>query len=399
MPLHAHRSPVQPARASNLAIAEALPPRTSNGAQAGARARRASRTREAHDGWTFVVIPPGAGARPRTLRVSVRRLRMAAIALVTIIGTGVASGTLLAILLSMAPTMQPEARGVQLGVLAGADVAPAADSASGATAVDGALPGSGSVRSGTPDVVADRSPASGSARAPRSSIAKPVATATRRRVIEPPSMSGRRTAAAPREGAIVAEASAHGLPVIGRITSRFSSARTHPLLGVVRRHNGVDIAAPSGTPITAAASGRVVFAGRKFGFGNTVEIDHGNGVLTRYAHARSIKVRGGARVEPGDVIATVGRTGLASGPHLHYEVLLNGVSVDPLKRSVGVLLSGASGDPTAAVQPPAGATSETPATGAADSVAAPAAADSAGGPPQAPAPAVPAPLPGSGVDG
>ena len=79
-----------------------------------------------------------------------------------------------------------------------------------------------------------------------------------------------------------------------------------------------------------------------------MEIDHGNGVMTRYAHARTIKVRTGARVESGATIATVGRTGLASGPHLHFEVIVNGNSVDPLKRPVESLVS-----PSAALPAPA----------------------------------------------
>ena len=126
--------------------------------------------------------------------------------------------------------------------------------------------------------------------------------------------------------------------MIGRITSNFSRARRHPLLGVVRRHKGVDIAAPSGTPITAPHAGRVVFAGRKVGFGLVVEIDHGGGVVTRYAHCRSIGVRVGRQVEAGETIAAVGRTGLATGPHLHYEVLVGGRSIDPLRASLASLV-------------------------------------------------------------
>src|SRR5688572_10717169 len=122
-----------------------------------------------------------------------------------------------------------------------------------------------------------------------------------------------------------------GLPVIGRIASRFSRSRRHPLLRVVRPHLGVDVAARRGTEITAPAPGRVAFVGRKFGFGLVVEIDHGNGVLTRYAHCASALVSTGARVERGVPIATVGTSGLATGPHLHYEVLVNGRQVDPLR--------------------------------------------------------------------
>ena len=121
------------------------------------------------------------------------------------------------------------------------------------------------------------------------------------------------------------------LPVVGEITSRFARARRHPLLGVVRKHAGIDIAAAAGTPITAPAPGRVSFSGRKFGYGNVVDIDHGNGVVTRYAHCRALMVREGDEVAAGAVIATVGRTGLATAPHLHYEVRVHGSAVDPLR--------------------------------------------------------------------
>src|SRR5690349_12578748 len=88
-----------------------------------------------------------------------------------------------------------------------------------------------------------------------------------------------------------------GLPVIGAIASRFSRSRRHPLLHVIRPHLGVDVAAPRGTQITAPAPGRVTFVGRKFGFGLVVEMDHGSGVLTRYAHCGSALVSEGTRVE------------------------------------------------------------------------------------------------------
>lgn len=118
-----------------------------------------------------------------------------------------------------------------------------------------------------------------------------------------------------------------------RISSRFSSARRHPILGTVRAHKGVDYAAPSGTPIMAAADGRVSFAGWKTGYGRVVIIDHGRGHSTVYAHmsrfGKNAKV--GTRVRQGDNIGFVGMTGLATAPHLHYEFRINGVHRDPLK--------------------------------------------------------------------
>jgi murein DD-endopeptidase MepM/ murein hydrolase activator NlpD len=122
-----------------------------------------------------------------------------------------------------------------------------------------------------------------------------------------------------------------GLPVIGAIASRFSRARRHPLLHIIRPHLGIDVAAPRGTPITAPAAGVVSFVGRKFGFGLVVEIDHGNGVTTRYAHCGKALVNEGAHVTHGVPIATVGTSGLSTGPHLHYEVIVNGRQVDPLR--------------------------------------------------------------------
>jgi murein DD-endopeptidase MepM/ murein hydrolase activator NlpD len=122
-----------------------------------------------------------------------------------------------------------------------------------------------------------------------------------------------------------------GLPVIGAIASRFSRARRHPLLHIIRPHLGVDVAAPRGTPIKAPAAGVVSFVGRKFGFGLVVEIDHGNGVTTRYAHCGKAMVDEGAHVTQGVAIATIGTSGLSTGPHLHYEVIVHGRQVDPLK--------------------------------------------------------------------
>ncbi len=118
-------------------------------------------------------------------------------------------------------------------------------------------------------------------------------------------------------------------PVSGRISDRFG-LRRHPILGVERMHNGLDIAAPEGTPVRAAADGRVTFAGWKEGYGYFVEIDHGDGLVTRYGHNRENSVEVGQRVARGQIIAKVGSTGLSTGPHVHFEVVRNGRPTDPL---------------------------------------------------------------------
>ena len=119
------------------------------------------------------------------------------------------------------------------------------------------------------------------------------------------------------------------LPTNGTVTSSFTRARMHPILHRARPHEGLDITAPHGTPIVAAAKGRVksVTSGTEYGL--MVELDHGYGLVTRYAHASRAEVRVGQEVERGQSIARVGATGLAVGPHLHYEVLLNGNPVNP----------------------------------------------------------------------
>lgn len=118
-------------------------------------------------------------------------------------------------------------------------------------------------------------------------------------------------------------------PVHGWLTSPFSRSRMHPILNIARPHEGIDIAAPVGTPIEAAADGVVSFAGRHHDFGLMVEIDHGHGYTTRYAHASRLLVKAGQHVKRGEKIAEVGETGLAIGPHLHYEVLVNGRHRNP----------------------------------------------------------------------
>jgi murein DD-endopeptidase MepM/ murein hydrolase activator NlpD len=121
------------------------------------------------------------------------------------------------------------------------------------------------------------------------------------------------------------------LPTQGWLTSNFSSARMHPVLGFARPHEGIDVAAPTGTPIEAPAAGRVVEVGWESGYGNVVVLDHGYGIETKFAHTSKVLVRTGQRVKRGDRIALVGSTGLATGPHLHYEVHVNGRPVNPLR--------------------------------------------------------------------
>jgi murein DD-endopeptidase MepM/ murein hydrolase activator NlpD len=116
-----------------------------------------------------------------------------------------------------------------------------------------------------------------------------------------------------------------------RVSSTFNSARKHPILNRIRAHKGVDYAAPVGTPVRAAGEGRVKFAGQQGGYGNVVELEHGSGVVTVYGHlSRFAKnLKRGQRVELGQVIAYVGQTGLATGPHLHYEYRVRGVHKNP----------------------------------------------------------------------
>jgi len=121
-----------------------------------------------------------------------------------------------------------------------------------------------------------------------------------------------------------------------RISSRFLSARKHPVLNTIRAHKGVDYAAKTGTPIKVTADGKVTFSGWRGGYGNAVIVQHGNKYSTLYGHLsrfnKSAKV--GNRVKQGQIIGYVGETGLARGPHVHYEFRVNGVHIDPLSRKL-----------------------------------------------------------------
>ena len=127
------------------------------------------------------------------------------------------------------------------------------------------------------------------------------------------------------------------MPMIGRVSSHFTSSRLHPLLNIWRPHHGVDIAAPEGTLVHPVVQGRVVKVARNFGFGLYVEVDHGSGVGSRYAHLREAHVRIGQLVRPNMTLGKSGSSGFTSGPHLHYEVLKYGRPVDPMAFRLVVL--------------------------------------------------------------
>jgi murein DD-endopeptidase MepM/ murein hydrolase activator NlpD len=116
----------------------------------------------------------------------------------------------------------------------------------------------------------------------------------------------------------------------GWITSRFEY-RKSPFTGRREFHQGLDIAARAGTPVVASADGVVIVSGRKGSLGNAIMIDHGNGVISRYGHLTECLKRQGATVRREEIIGTVGNSGLSTGPHLHYEIRINGVAVNPEK--------------------------------------------------------------------
>ena len=118
-------------------------------------------------------------------------------------------------------------------------------------------------------------------------------------------------------------------PVVGEVTSGFGY-RVHPIFNVRRMHTGVDIDADMGAPIKASDAGVVVSAGWQGGYGKCIVITHGGGLATLYGHASELLVAAGDTVKRGEVIGKVGSTGYSTGPHLHFEVRVNGSPVDPL---------------------------------------------------------------------
>jgi len=115
----------------------------------------------------------------------------------------------------------------------------------------------------------------------------------------------------------------------GKITSKFGN-RTHPVLKSLKFHRGVDIAVSIGTPVYSGIKGRVTFAGRKGNYGNLVEIEGNDGIKVRYAHLNSIDVVTGQKVSDGEKVAETGNTGMSTGPHLHYEIIIDENPVNPL---------------------------------------------------------------------
>lgn len=115
----------------------------------------------------------------------------------------------------------------------------------------------------------------------------------------------------------------------GKVTSKFGN-RTHPVLKSVKFHRGVDIAVSIGTPVYSGIKGRVTFAGRKGNYGNLIEIEGNDGIKVRYAHLNSIDVVTGQKVSDGEKVAETGNTGMSTGPHLHYEIIIDENPVNPL---------------------------------------------------------------------
>ncbi|MEX2111384.1 MAG: M23 family metallopeptidase [Gemmatimonadaceae bacterium] len=138
-------------------------------------------------------------------------------------------------------------------------------------------------------------------------------------------------------------------PVAFRRISSMFGRRRHPIFGTWRKHTGTDYSAPTGTPIRAIGDGVVIFAGRRGGYGNAVDIRHANGMVSRYGHMRNFATgtRVGRRVAMGATIGYVGMTGYATGPHLHFEILVRGVQHDPR-----LALRDNSGDPIPSAERP-----------------------------------------------
>lgn len=265
--------------------------------------------------WRVIVMPAAPSAAPRTFTVArwQRRLVLGILGLMLTLAVGFVAAIVIAV---RTPELFPDlfVDGTEVRALR-AELAATQDSLALARA------------SASGD--ADDAEGPAVAEAPTPAIATPARPAAKKVADRPKPLSARGASDAGTSSLM--PRSLDDLPVIGMLASGFSRARRHPLLRIVRPHLGVDVAAPRGTRVSAPAAGRVKFVGRKLGYGLVVEMDHGDGVTTRYAHLRSAAVQVGEQVTRGEAIAAVGTSGLSTGPHLHYEVLVNGKQVDPLR--------------------------------------------------------------------
>jgi murein DD-endopeptidase MepM/ murein hydrolase activator NlpD len=122
---------------------------------------------------------------------------------------------------------------------------------------------------------------------------------------------------------------AYVYPLVGtRISSDFGN-RVHPILRAVKHHSGIDLAAPFGSQVRAVKDGVVIYSDPYGGYGNLIVIQHENGMTTHYGHCRTLIAKPGQKIRAGQIIATVGSTGISTGPHLHFEIRMNGVAKDP----------------------------------------------------------------------
>ena len=130
---------------------------------------------------------------------------------------------------------------------------------------------------------------------------------------------------------LIKEARPAGRPILKGWISSYYGKRTDPFSGKIEMHKGMDFAGKQGSDVIAAASGVVTWSGKRYGYGNLVEINHGNGYVTRYGHNDEILVKVGDSVVRGQTISKMGSTGRSTGPHVHYEVLLNDRQIDPIR--------------------------------------------------------------------
>ena len=142
----------------------------------------------------------------------------------------------------------------------------------------------------------------------------------------------------PSMGALELIPSGFVYPIVYPRVSSGYGMRKHPILRVRRHHDGIDLVAPIGTPIRTIASGRVVFADPLGGYGNLVVIEHKPGLTSHYGHCESIRVEPGQMVSSGQIISNLGNTGRTTGPHLHFEIRMNGKPIDPLTVIPGLAL-------------------------------------------------------------